>query len=86
MIDPVVVRREFQKIRAARHAIDVEEFSVGLRCVAAPVFNRSHKVVASLGIAGPSVRLSSDRLPRLVSLVRESAGAASRALGGEAPA
>lgn len=86
LIEPAAVRREFQKIRAARYATDVEEFSVGLRCVAAPVFNRSRKVVASVGIAGPSVRLSSERLPRLVSLVRESAAAASRALGGEAPA
>ncbi len=86
LIEPAAVRREFQKIRAARYATDVEEFSVGLRCVAAPVFNRLRKVVASLGIAGPSVRLSSERLPRLVSLVRESAAAASRALGGDAPA
>jgi hypothetical protein len=31
------------------------------------------------------VRLSSERLPRLSALVRESATAASRALGGEVP-
>jgi DNA-binding IclR family transcriptional regulator len=38
-----------------------------------------------LGIAGPAVRLCSERLPRLAALVRESAAAASGALGGEAP-
>jgi IclR family transcriptional regulator, KDG regulon repressor len=85
LVQPAEVRREFQKIRAARYATDVEEFSVGLRCVAAPLFDQSRRVVASIGIAGPAVRLSTDRLPRLASLVRESATAASRALGGEVP-
>jgi IclR family transcriptional regulator, KDG regulon repressor len=84
LVQPADVRREFQKIRANRYATDVEEFSVGLRCVAAPLFDQSRRVVASIGIAGPAVRLSTDRLPRLASLVRESA-AASRALGGEVP-
>jgi DNA-binding IclR family transcriptional regulator len=84
LVEPADVRRELQKIRAVRYAIDVEEFALGLTCVAAPLFDHSRRVVASLGIAGPAVRLSNDRLPRLASLVRESA-AASRALGGEAP-
>jgi DNA-binding IclR family transcriptional regulator len=85
LVQPADVRRELQKIRAARYATDVEEFSVGLRCVAAPLFDQSRRVVASMGIAGPAVRLSTDRLPRLASLVRESAAAVSRALGGEGP-
>ena len=50
--------------------------------MAAPLFDHSRRVVASLGIAGPAVRLSNDRLPRLAALVRESAAGASRALGG----
>jgi DNA-binding IclR family transcriptional regulator len=85
LTEPADLRRELAKIRAARYALDVEEFAQGLKCVAAPVFDHSRRVVASLGIAGPSVRLSSDRLPRLAALVRETAAGASRALGGELP-
>jgi IclR family acetate operon transcriptional repressor len=85
LVEPADVRRELQKIRAARYALDLEEFALGLKCVAAPLFDHARRVVASLGIAGRAVRLSSDRLPRLASLVRESAAAASRALGGEVP-
>jgi IclR family KDG regulon transcriptional repressor len=85
LVEPADLRRELQKIRAARFATDVEEFALGLKCVAAPLFDHSRRVVASLGIAGPAVRLTSDRVPRLASLVRESAAAASRALGGELP-
>jgi IclR family transcriptional regulator, KDG regulon repressor len=81
--EPGDFRREMTKIRAARYALDGEEFALGLKCVAAPLFDHSRRVVASIGIAGPAVRLSSDRLPKLASLVRESAAAASRALGGD---
>lgn len=81
LTEPGDLRRELSKIRATRYALDGEEFSLGLKCVAAPLFDHSRRVVASIGIAGPSVRLSSDRLPRLASLVRESAAGVSRALG-----
>src|SRR5262249_33773007 len=83
LTEPADVRRELAKIRTARYALAGEEFA--LKCVAAPLFDHSRRVVASLGIAGPAVRLSSERLPRLSALVRESATAASRALGGEGP-
>ena len=79
--DPDLLRQELAKIRASRHALDEEEFAVGLKCVAAPLFDHTRRAVASLGIAGPAVRLSDERLPRLTSLVREAAGGASRALG-----
>ena len=85
LTEPGDVRRELAKIRTARYALDGEEFALGLKCVAAPLFDHSRRVVASLGIAGPAVRLSTERLPRLAALVRESAAAASRALGGEVP-
>jgi DNA-binding IclR family transcriptional regulator len=81
--EPGDFRREMTKIRAARYALDGEEFALGLKCVAAPLFDHSRRVVASIGIAGPAVRLSNDRLPRLASAVRESAAAVSRALGGD---
>ena len=76
-------RRELLKIRTTRYALDGEEFALGLKCVAAPLFDHSRRVVASIGIAGPAVRLSSERLPRLASLVRESAAGVSRALGAD---
>ena len=85
LVEPGDFRRELVKIRAARYALDGEEFALGLKCVAAPLFDHARRVVASIGIAGPAVRLSTDRLPRLASLVRESAAGISRALGAEPP-
>jgi len=83
LTEPGDFRRELLKIRSTRYALDGEEFARGLKCVAAPLFDHSRRVVASIGIAGPAVRLSSERLPRLASLVRESAAGVSRALGAD---
>src|SRR5215475_15832016 len=57
LTEPADVRRELAKIRTARYALDGEEFALGLKCVAAPLFDHSRRVVASLGIAGPAVQI-----------------------------
>ena len=81
LTDPREVRRELERVRAAGWALDNEEFAVGLRCVAAPVRDHTGAVVASLGMAGPAVRVADDRVPRLAGYVREAAAEASAALG-----
>jgi hypothetical protein len=43
--------------------------------------DNTRRVVASLGIAGPAVRLADERLSRPAPLVREAAAGVSRALG-----
>jgi len=79
--DPDLLRRELERVRASGHALDNEEFAVGLKCIAAPLFDHSRRVVASLGLAGPAVRLGDERIARLTSLVRDAAAGASRTLG-----
>ncbi len=81
LTDPALLRRELERVRAGGHAIDDEEFAVGLKCIAAPLRDHTRRVVASLGIAGPAVRFADERVPRLAALVREAASDASRALG-----
>ncbi|MFT8321928.1 MAG: IclR family transcriptional regulator [Bacillus sp. (in: firmicutes)] len=44
-------------IRQKGYAIDDEESKIGLRCVAVPILYQDH-VIASIAIAGPSVRLT----------------------------
>lgn len=63
-------------------ALDIDETELGLRCLAAPVFDAEGGVVAALSVSGPSARLDEDRL--LGVLEPEVSGAAqrlSRALG-----
>jgi IclR family acetate operon transcriptional repressor len=53
------------QIRTQGFAIDDEENSTGMRCVAAPVFDRNNRVRASLSISGSIARLPDQRLNTL---------------------
>jgi IclR family KDG regulon transcriptional repressor len=43
-------------------ALDVEECEPGMSCAAAPVHDRSGRVIAALSVSGPSYRLDTERL------------------------
>jgi IclR family acetate operon transcriptional repressor len=72
---------ELATVRAKGYAVDNEEFSEGLRCIAAPVRSFSRQVVAALGVAAPIWRISPERVPELVRAVTEAAGRLSARLG-----
>ena len=55
-VDQFTAHLELVRLRG--WAIDDEEVSIGLRCVAAPVHNSAREVVASLGISGPVNRVT----------------------------
>jgi DNA-binding IclR family transcriptional regulator len=77
----VEMKKELRLIKDHGYAVDNEEDSEGLRCLAAPVQGASGAVLASLGVAGPSVRMNDKRIPLLVRLVLEMASRLSRELG-----
>jgi IclR family acetate operon transcriptional repressor len=62
-------------------ALDDEEASVGLRCLAAPVRDAAGAVVAAVGISGPTSRVTRYDVERLAGLVRGAAAAISASLG-----
>jgi IclR family acetate operon transcriptional repressor len=59
--DPDVLRRELDKVRRQGYAKALGELEVGLDAIAAPVYDRLGKVVAAVGISGPSDRLNPER-------------------------
>jgi IclR family KDG regulon transcriptional repressor len=65
------LRQHLEKIRQTGYAIDDEEFDPGVRCIAIPVFNFRGKVVGSMGISGPSSRVTPERVPELAAMVVE---------------
>ena len=72
---------------AARgYAIDDEEHALGLRCVAAAIVDEAGRPWAALSIAGPTSRLTRERLPELGERVRAAARDVTAALGGVSPA
>ncbi len=73
-----------KEVARVGYAIDDEELEEGVRCVAAPVRDYSHRVVAGVGVSGPVPRFSMERMEKeLVPLVKEAALRISQRLGYE---
>lgn len=77
--------RNIQEIRNRGWSIDDEEHTLGMRCIAAPLFNEYGEAIGGISISGPSVRIDDDRLETLGSLVRRTADELTRAIGGHRP-
>ena len=75
------LRKELERIRIAGYAVDDEEHHPGVRCVAAPIRDYSGKVIASLSISGPALRISTEAIPSLAQRLREITGKLSARLG-----
>jgi len=81
--DQDMLRAEMLRIKRQGYAFDDEEKSIGMRCVAAPVFNNFGETVAGISISGPSARLTLDRIEAVSQVVIEQARALSQSLGYE---
>ena len=56
---------DIDRIAERGFAVDDEEHTLGMRAVAAPIFNEWHDPIGAVSVAGPSVRMTDDRLNRL---------------------
>lgn len=83
--DRETLRVQIETIRAHGYAMDDEEHAIGLRCVAAPVFNEFGESVAAISVSGPKARITDERLPSLGRLVTQAAAEATRDFGGSVP-
>ena len=72
IVDPVSLLHEFSEIRRQGYAIDNEEFTKHLICIAAPIFHQN-EVVASISLSTLSL-LNRDIEKEYADLVRDAAG------------
>lgn len=75
------LRVQLERVRRQGHACDMEENEAHIRCIAAPVWDHTGAVSASLSVTGPAVRMPIARLRRLAPLVSETGLKISRELG-----
>jgi len=79
--DPIVLKRRLQEIATDGYAISDQEIYVGVRAIAAPIFDYDGKVTASISAAGPRERLSQDKIVMLIDNVLEVAWSITKQLG-----
>jgi IclR family acetate operon transcriptional repressor len=75
------IRRECEATRKRGYSLDDEEFNLGVRCLAVPVFASDGKCVAAVGITAATVRFPRERIPEMAVAVKSAAGELSRLLG-----
>lgn len=81
IIQPGELLTELGRIQRRGYAVDNEEVETGACCVAAPIFDSSGLVTASISVAGPVTRMGHNRIPAIATRVTEAAAAISRSLG-----
>lgn len=79
--DKQKLNQELNHIRERGFSIDDEEIELGLRCVAAPIFNYKGETIGAISISGPTSRITYERIAELSVLVKETAQDISQRLG-----
>lgn len=81
--DPDTLAEELETIRERGYSYDMEEATVGLCCVAAPIWDHSGKIVAAMSLSVPAYRFG-DKKEALTAAILEATRHVSEASGGSA--
>ena len=81
IISAEALRAHLAVVRQQGYAYDDEENEIGVRCLAAPVYDLTGMLVATIGISGPTVRVTPDRIAALSEAVMNAGCELSRELG-----
>ena len=82
IVNPAGLETTLADVRALGYAVNRGELRPELHAVAAPIFGLDDAVVAAIGVAGPSNRLTETRMAELADLVMSVAATVSHAMGG----
>lgn len=75
------LKQKLDTIRQQGYSLEDQESEVGMRSIAAPVFDSDRKVVGSVALAGPLVRMNDEVIPQLAQDVIATALQISRRIG-----
>ncbi len=76
---------QLAQIRRQGFALDDEEQSAGLRCLAANIYDEHGDAVAAISISGPTARITPERIPECSAAVSSAADRITHAIGGCKP-
>ena len=63
------MRQEIARIRSQGYAVSFEETDKGAMGIAAPVFDQANRLIAGLGIAAPTSRITYENIPPIAEIV-----------------
>jgi DNA-binding IclR family transcriptional regulator len=75
------LNKELARIRQAGVAFDREEYSLGLACIACPIFDKKGNAVYAISISAPTYRLDGDKITNISQHLKNAAQQISHQLG-----
>ena len=85
IISPRSLFDDLDRIAERGWSLDDEERNLGMRCVAAAIFNAHGEAVAGISVSGPAARLPLDVVGEFGPIVRRAAAAVTERIGGVLP-
>jgi IclR family acetate operon transcriptional repressor len=80
--DAATLAADLTQVAARGYALDDEERTPGMRCIAAPVFNELGEPFGGVSVSGPCVRVDDAFIARVAPLVIEAGRQLTEAIGG----
>lgn len=77
--------RSLEDTRRRGYALDDEEQSVGMRCVASVIYDENGGPLAAISVSGPTARITDERIPTLGQLVAQTCKDITADFGGRLP-
>ena len=81
LTDKEEIKKQLKTIYQQGFSVDDEEIELGLRCVAAPIFNHQGKAIASVSCAAPTMRLENEQLSKVIQGIKQASSEISKCMG-----
>lgn len=81
IVAPELLRAELERMRNHGYAVDDVENEIGVRCIAAPIFDHLGELAGSISLAGPTMRMTWERTEQLTGPLMDAAREISVRLG-----
>ncbi len=85
IVSPEALFADLERTALRRWSFDDEERYMGMRCVAASIYNSSGKAVAGISVSGPTIRFADIDVDEIGPRVRKAADEITRMTGGKIP-
>lgn len=84
IVSPKKLKEELALVRKHGYSFDAEEETIGSRCIGAPIYNQTGRVVAAISLVGYKKQIYRETLDPLILSVKETAAKISQELTGAA--
>lgn len=82
---PSALFGDLEQARARGWSLDDEESYLGMRCVAAAIYNTFSEAIAGVSVSGPSDRFADAAIPEIGPRIKRTADEITRIIGGRLP-